>query len=157
MYSPSESLQERGTEIKVTTVGIDLAKAVFQLHCVDESGQQALHKNLSRGKPLGYLANMEPCLIGNEACVGAHYWARKIGKLGHSVRIMSPQYVKPYIKSNNNDRNDAQGICEAVGHTALGNQTRRPLAVFGIVVPQAGHKLHATLPKIFGISWRQTH
>ncbi len=164
--------------MKVTTAGIDLAKNVFQLHGVDESGREALHKRLSRGKLLGYLANLEPCLIGIEACAGAHYWAREIGKLGHTVRIMSPQYVKPYIKSNKNDRNDAQGICEAVGRphmrfvapksveqqtiqalhrvreqlikgrTALANQTRGLLAEYGIVVAKGVHKLRAALPRI---------
>ncbi len=164
--------------MKVTTAGIDLAKNVFQLHGVDESGREALHKRLSRGKLLGYLANLEPCLIGIEACGGAHYWAREISKLGHTVRIMSPQYVKPYIKSNKNDRNDAQGICEAVGRphmrfvapksveqqtiqalhrvreqlikgrTALVNQTRGLLAEYGIVVPKGVHKLRAALPEI---------
>lgn len=164
--------------MKITTLGIDLAKNVFQLHGVDEAGRTVLRKKLSRKKLLSFLTNREPCLIGIEACGGAHHWAREMTKLGHRVRIMSPQYVKPYIKTNKNDSNDAQGICEAVGRphmhfvgiksveqqdiqalhrireqlikerTAVANQTRGLLAEYGIVVPKGVHKLRTALPEI---------
>ena len=99
-------------EIKI--LGIDLAKNVFQLHGVDAAGKPALRKNVSRGKLMETLANFPRCLIGIEACGGAHYWAREISKLGHEVRIMAPQFVAPYRKSGKNDLNDAEAICEAV-------------------------------------------
>ena len=99
-------------EIKI--LGIDLAKNIFQLHGVDAAGKPALRKNVSRGKLMETLANFPRCLIGIEACGGAHYWAREISKLGHEVRIMAPQFVAPYRKSGKNDLNDAEAICEAV-------------------------------------------
>jgi len=98
----------------VSTLGIDLAKNVFQLHGTDSKGKAVLKKRLSRNKLLEYLANMKPCLIGIEACAGAHDWARRFTAMGHTVKIMAPQFVKPYIKSNKNDANDAAGIAEAV-------------------------------------------
>lgn len=99
-------------EIKI--LGIDLAKNVFQLHGVDAAGKPALRKSVSRGKLMETLANLPCCLVGIEACGGAHYWAREISKLGHEVRIMAPQFVAPYRKSGKNDLNDAEAICEAV-------------------------------------------
>ncbi len=164
--------------MKVTTLGIDLAKTVFQLHGVDERGHVVLRKKLSRKKLLIFLSNLPACLIGLEACGGSHYWAREISKLGHKVRLISPQYVKPFVKTNKNDSNDAEGICEAVlrpsmsfvsvktveqqdiqavhrireelikERTALVNQTRGLLAEYGIVVSQGVHKLRQALPEI---------
>ena len=101
--------------MKITTIGIDLAKTVFQVHGVDEHGKAGLRKQLKRKDVLSFFANLEPCLIGMEACGSAHYWARKLSELGHTVRLMAPQFVKPYVKTNKSDRNDAEAICEAVG------------------------------------------
>jgi transposase len=98
----------------IKVLGIDLAKNVFQLHGADEKGKCVLRKRLTREKLLKFLVTLEPCLIGIEASTGAHYWARTFQRFGHTVKIMAPQFVKPYIKSNKNDRNDACGIAEAV-------------------------------------------
>ena len=100
--------------MKITTIGIDLAKNVFQVHGVDERGKAVLRKQLKRKDVVKFFANLEPCLIGMEACGSAHYWARKLTELGHTVRLIAPQFVKPYVKTNKNDRNDAEAICEAV-------------------------------------------
>lgn len=99
---------------KISVLGLDLAKNVFQLHGIDEDGEVVLRKQLKRGEMLCYFARLEPCLIGMESCGGAHYWSRELSKQGHCVRIMAPSFVKPYLKSNKNDRNDAEAICEAV-------------------------------------------
>ena len=101
--------------MKITTVGIDLAKNVFQVHGVDERGKAVLKKQLKRHQVLVLFSNMPPCLIGMEACGGAHFWARRLQAQGHTVRLMAPQFVKPYVKSNKNDAADAEAICEAVG------------------------------------------
>ncbi len=101
--------------MKVTTIGIDLAKNVFQVHGVDERGKPVLRKQLKRKDVVTYFANLERCLIGMEACGSAHYWARKLAELGHTTRLMAAQFVKPYVKTNKSDRNDAEAICEAVG------------------------------------------
>ena len=98
----------------ITTIGVDLAKNVFQFHGVDKHGKPVLRRTVARGKPLHILANLPPCPPGREACGGAHHWAREIGKLGHAVRPMAPQFVAPYRKSEKNDANDAKAICEAV-------------------------------------------
>jgi len=100
--------------MKITTIGIDLAKTLFQLHGVDKHGKVGLRKQLKRKDVLSFFANLEPCLIGMEACGSAHYWARKLSELGHTVRLMAPQFVKPYVQANNNDMRDAEGIGEAV-------------------------------------------
>jgi transposase len=101
--------------MKITTVGVDLAKIVFQVHGVDERGKVAARKQLKRAEMSKYFANLEPCLIGMEACGSAHYWARKLESYGHTVKLMAPQFVKPYVKTNKNDMADAEAICEAVG------------------------------------------
>ncbi len=85
--------------MKITTVGVDLAKSVFQMHGVDERGKAVLRKQLKRKEVLSFFANLEPCLIGLEACGSAHHWTRALAKLGHMVRLMAPQFVKPYVKS----------------------------------------------------------
>lgn len=100
--------------MNITTLGIDLAKNVFQLHGTDKKGTRVLNKRLTREKLMEFIVTLKPCLIGIEACGSAHYWARGFKELGHTVKIMSPQFVKPYIKANKNDRNDAAGIAEAV-------------------------------------------
>jgi transposase len=105
--------------MNVTTIGLDIAKNVFQVHGVDGHGKVVVRKKLSRGKVLEWFANLPPCLIGIEACPGAHYWARELLKLGHSVKLMPAQYVKAYVKGNKNDGNDAEAICEAVSRPGM--------------------------------------
>lgn len=100
--------------MQVTTIGLDIAKHVFQVHGVEARGKVVLRKRLARGRVLGFFANLPRCLIGLEACGGAHYWARELTALGHEVRPMPPQYVKPYVKTNKHDAADAEGCCEAV-------------------------------------------
>ena len=99
---------------KVSVLGIDLAKQVFQAHGVDERGHRSVSKRLRRASLPGFIAQLPPCLIGMEACGSAHYWARKFQGYGHEVRLISPQFVKPYVKNQKNDANDAEAICEAV-------------------------------------------
>lgn len=101
--------------MKITTVGIDLAKHVFQIHGMDEQGKAMLKKQVKREQMAAFFVNLPPCLIGMEACGSAHHWARKLQEMGHTVRLMAPQFVKPYVKSNKNDAADAEAICEAVG------------------------------------------
>lgn len=98
--------------MQVTTVGIDLAKNIFHVHGVDQAGQVAFSKPLRRAQLAEFFVRLPPCLIGMEACSGAHFWARKLAALGHTARLISPQFVKPYVKSNKNDRADAQAICK---------------------------------------------
>jgi len=159
-------------------MGIDLGKNMFHLFAVDETDHPLLRKQLSRKQLLAYLANVKPCLIGLEACGGSHYWARKIAALGHNVRLMSPQFVKPYVKSNKNDYNDAEAICEAVGRptmrfvavktveqqdvqalhrirqaivkarTAQANQIRGLLGEYGIVLPEGIAWLRRRIPEL---------
>lgn len=100
--------------MNITTLGIDLAKNVFQLHGTDTKGKRVLSKRLTREKLMEFLVTLTPCLIGIEACGSAHYWARRFKELGHTVKIIAPQFVKPYIKGSKNDNNDAAGIAEAV-------------------------------------------
>ena len=100
--------------MKVSTVGIDLAKNVFQAHGVDDHGKVVLRKKLDRAKVLEFFLKLQPCLIGMEACGSTHYWARKLAAMGHTVKLMAPQFVKPYVKTNKNDDADAEAICEAV-------------------------------------------
>jgi transposase len=97
-----------------TTLGIDVAKQVFQLHGVDERGQVVLQQRVSRGKLRETIAQLPACVIGMEACSSAQYWAREFQQLGHTVKLISPQFVKPYVKGNKNDSRDAEAICEAV-------------------------------------------
>ncbi|MBZ0218694.1 MAG: IS110 family transposase, partial [Fimbriimonadaceae bacterium] len=98
----------------VTTIGLDLAKTVFQVHGADDDGRPVVRKKLRRGQVLGFFAELSPCLVGLEACASAHYWARELQVLGHEVRLIPPQYVKPFVKTNKNDASDAEAICEAV-------------------------------------------
>ncbi|SEB14159.1 Transposase [Variovorax sp. YR216] len=105
--------------MKITTIGIDLAKNVFQVHGVDEHGRAVMNKQLKRQQVVEFFANLPPCLIGMEACGSAHHWARKLQTLGHTVKLMAPQFVKPYVKSNKIDAADAQAICEAVGRPSM--------------------------------------
>lgn len=164
--------------MKVTTVGLDIAKHVFQLHGADEQGAVALRRKLRRDEVAPFFANLPACIVGLEACGGAHYWARRLARLGHSVRLIAPQFVKPYVKSNKNDANDAEAICEAVGRpqmrfvpaksveqqdvqclhrvrsrlvsarTQLANQVRGLLMEYGIVLPRQIHQLRRGLPQV---------
>lgn len=164
--------------MSVSTLGVDLAKTSFSIHGVDACGKAQLRKSLNRSKLLYCTANLPPCLIGLEACSGAHYWAREFQKQGHQVRIMAPKYVIPYRTGAKNDGNDADAICEAVSRprarfvpiksaeqqavlaahrirkgwvkerTALINQIRGLMAEFGIVVAQGRWSLQRELPRI---------
>lgn len=161
-------------------IGIDLAKNVFEVHGVDERDKAVIRKTLRRGEVGVFFANVAPCLVAMEACSGAHYWARTLMDLGHDVRLISPQFVKPYVKTNKSDLNDAEAICEAasrpsmrfvtiksgeqlsiqaahrvrsrlVGNrTSLANQIRGILAEFGIVVARNIAALRRRLPEILG-------
>jgi len=164
--------------MNVTTLGIDLAKAVFQLHGTDSNGKAVLKKRLRRHQLLAFMQTLPPCLVGMEACGGAHYWSRKFRSYGHEVKIMAPQYVKAYVKTNKNDYNDAEAINEAVGRpsmrfvgikavwqqdiqtlhrarsqlmktrTQLANHIRGLLMEYGIVVPKQIGQLRQQLPMI---------
>ena len=164
--------------MKITTIGIDLAKEVFQIHGVDERGKAVLRKQLKRSEMAKFFANLEPCLIGMEACGSAHHWARKLEEIGHTVKLMAPQFVKPYVKTNKNDMADAEAICEAVSRpnmrfvakktveqqavlsvhrarqgfvkarTAQGNQIRGLLSEFGIVIRQGIGAIVKRVPEI---------
>jgi len=104
---------------EITTIGLDLAKHVFQVHGVDARGATVLRKRLRRGQVLGFFSRIPRCVVGLEACATAHYWARELGTLGHEVRLMPAQYVKAYIKHNKPDAADAEAICEAVGRPTM--------------------------------------
>jgi transposase len=163
---------------KLSRVGIDLAKNVFQLHGVDRHGKSVWRRRLTRDKWLkALLEKVEPgCQIGMEACAGAHHWARQLQSRGFTVKLIAPQFVKPYVKSNKNDANDAEAICEAmsrpsmrfvsvktveqqdiqathrvrtelIGHrTAKANQVRGLVAEYGLVAPQQLARLRAAVP-----------
>lgn len=164
--------------MKITTIGLDVAKDVLQIHGVDERGKVVVSKQIKRGKVLEYFANLEPCLIGMEACGGAHDWARRLTGYGHQVKLMAPQFVKAYVKSNKNDMRDAEAICEAVTRpsmrfvpvktaeqqallalhrarqgyvktrTAFANQMRGLLAEYGIVIKQGITHLYTRIPEV---------
>ena len=154
--------------MNITRMGIDLAKNVFQLHGVDKHEKVVVRKQLKRSQMLEMFVNKAPMLIGMEACGGANYWARELTKLGHTVKVMAPQHVKPYVKSQKNDKRDAEAICEAVSRptmrfvsvkteeqqdmqaihrirdrlvkarTALVNEVRGLLVEYGIVISHTG-------------------
>jgi transposase len=100
--------------MEVSTIGLDIAKNVFQVHGIDERGEVVARRQLRRRQVLAFFGNVPPCLVGMEACATAHHWAREIAKLGHEVRLMPARYVKAYVKRNKNDAADAEAICEAV-------------------------------------------
>lgn len=103
----------------VTTIGLDLAKSVFQVHGVDASGAAVLRQRLTRGRMLKFFAKLPRCLVGIEACASSHYWARELMALGHDVKLMPAQYVKPYVKRGKNDAADAEAICEAAQRPSM--------------------------------------
>ena len=104
---------------EVSTIGLDIAKSVFQVHGVDEAGAVVIRKRVSRSKMVEFFAKLPPCLVGIEACPSAHYWGRELQKLGHTVKLMPPSYVKAYLKRGKNDANDAAAICEAVTRPSM--------------------------------------
>jgi transposase len=105
--------------MQLATIGLDLAKNVFQVHGIASEGKAVVRRTLRRGEVLDFFARIEPCLVGMEACGTAHYWAREIARFGHDVRLMPPAYVKPYVKRNKNDVTDAEAICEAVSRPTM--------------------------------------
>src|ERR1700735_2999064 len=104
---------------EVSTIGLDIAKSVFQIHGVDRDGEVAIRKRVSRAKLLEFFAGLPPCVIGIAACATGHHWSRKLQTLGHTVRLMPPSYVKAYLKRSKNDANDAAAICEAVTRPSM--------------------------------------
>ena len=104
----------------VTTIGLDIAKSVFQVHGVDAAGQVVIRRQLKRRGVLAFFQKLPPCLVGIEACASSHHWSRELQALGHTVRLMPPAYVKPYVKRQKNDAADAEAICEAVSPTTHG-------------------------------------
>lgn len=164
--------------MNITTIGFDLAKNVFQVHGIDSHGKMRVRRQLRRGQVAVFFANLPPCLIGMEACASAHFWARKLTELGHTVKLIAPRFVKPYVKSNKNDAADAEAICEAVGRpnmrfvavksaeqqailglhrarqgfvvarTAQANQIRGLLGEFGIVFANGIRWVSKNLPDI---------
>jgi len=165
--------------MQVTTMGIDLAKNVFQVHGVDASGKVVVRKALRRSQLLPFFEDLAPCLIGMEACSSAHHWARELNALGHTVKLMPPSYVKPYVKRGKNDVADAEAICEAVTRptmrfvpvkstdqqavlmlhrtrallmrqrTMAVNALRGHLAEFGLVAAQGGKSLAELIESVF--------
>lgn len=164
--------------MELKRIGLDLAKSVFQVHGVDRHEEVRCRRQLRRSEVLKFFAGRPRCLIGMEACAGAHYWARELSELGHTVKLMAPQLVKPYVSRQKNDANDAEGICEAVGRpkmrfvavkteaqqetqaahrirselirrrTAKANQIRGLLAEFGLVVGKRIEVLRRALPEL---------
>src|SRR6202049_3159117 len=104
---------------EVSTIGLDIAKSVFQVHGVDADGTVVIRKRISRAKILEFFAALPSCLVGIEACPSAHHWSRKLQALGHTVKLMPPSYVKAYLKRSKNDANDAAAICEAVTRPSM--------------------------------------
>ncbi|WP_027550963.1 transposase, partial [Bradyrhizobium sp. Cp5.3] len=96
----------------ISTIGLDIAKSVFQVHGVDGTGQVVIRRQLKRRFVLSFFEKLSPCLVGIEACASSHYWSRELQALGHTVRLMPPAYVKPYVKRQKNDTTDAEAICE---------------------------------------------
>lgn len=164
--------------MKVTTVGIDLAKNVLQIHGADDNGKPLVRRQLNRNQVMTYFANLEPCVIGMEACGSAHHWARQLQSLGHEVRLISPQFVKPFVKTNKHDMADAEAICEAVtrptmrfvpiknveqqamlslhraregfigDRTATVNRIRGLMSEFGLVIPQGIGHVRSKVPEL---------
>src|SRR5471032_2562163 len=160
------------------TIGADLAKSVIQIHGVDSHGNMVQRKQLKRSQVMEFFTKLLPCLIGMEACGSAHHWARKLQLLGHTVKLMAPQFVKPYVKTNKNDMADAEAICEAVtrknmrfvpvknveqqailsvhrvrqgfvkARTALANQIRGLLGEFGLIIPQGIINVTKRVPEL---------
>ena len=163
---------------QVAVLGIDLSKMSFQLHGVDSKERAVLKKKLNRNKLLPFIANLPQCVIAIEACGGSHYWCRKFTEMGHTVRVIAPQFVKPYVKSNKNDAVDAEAICEAAQRpsmrfvpkksveqqdiqsihrirsqvvarrTAQANQIRGLLMEYGVIIPKGISFIRRNIPLI---------
>jgi transposase len=103
----------------VTTIGLDIAKSVFQVHGVDAGGEVLIRRQLKRRQVVAFFEKLPPCLVGIEACASSHHWSRQLQALGHTVRLMPPAYVKPYVKRQKNDMADAEAICEAVARANM--------------------------------------
>ena len=103
----------------VTTIGLDIAKSVFQVHGIDAEGEVVIRQQLRRSRVLGFFKKLSPCLVGVEACASSHHWSRELQALGHTVLLMPPAYVKPYLKRQKNDAADAEAICEAVQRPSM--------------------------------------
>ena len=103
----------------ITTIGLDIAKSVFQVHGIDAAGNTVVRRQLKRRHVISFFGKLEPCLVGFEACASSHHWARELMTLGHDVRLMPPAYVKPYVKRHKNDATDAEAICEAVQRPSM--------------------------------------
>jgi transposase len=159
----------------ITTIGLDIAKSVFQVHGIDAAGQVVMRRQLKRRYVLKFFEKLPPCLVGIEACASSHHWSRELQALGHTVRLMPPAYVKPYVKRHKNDATDAEAICEAVTRpnmrfvatktpeqqscltlhrtrhlfirqqTSVINAIRAHLAEFGIVAPVGRHGVEQLL------------
>lgn len=164
--------------MNASMIGLDLAKNIFQVHGVDETGEVVLRKRLSRGRVERFFAALPPAVVGMEACGGAHHWARVLQGLGHEVRLLPPAYVKPYVKRNKTDGRDAEAICEAMQRpsmrfvavkrpeqqavlvlhrgrellvrqrTMAANALRAAFAEFGVVAPQGRRGLHSLLAQL---------
>ena len=164
--------------MNIKRIGLDLAKNIFQIHAVDHHEHVVLRKTLRRDRMTAFFSQLSPCLIGIEACGAAHYWARELTRMGHTVHIIPPQRVKPYLKGQKNDANDAEAICEAISRpgmrfvamkterqqtlqaehrvrarlvrarTALSNEMRGLLGEFGLVLPVGIRQLRKALPEI---------
>jgi transposase len=164
--------------MNITTLGVDIAKNILQVHGVDHKGKKVINKAMTRKKLSEFIAKLPPCLIGMEACGGSNYWGQKFKELGHTVKLISPQFVKPYVKSNKNDMVDAEAICEAVTRpnmrfvaikskeqqdiqsmhkvrsrlvkekTAIANQIRGLLLEHGITIPQGVGNIARIIPEV---------
>lgn len=164
--------------MKLKAIGFDLAKSLFQVHGINEQEAPVLRRQLKRSQVLEFFTRLEPCLVGMEACAGAHYWGRRLAAMGHTVRLIAPKYVKAYVKTNKNDARDAEAICEALlrpsmrfvalknpeqqallglhrlrqglidARTALVNQLRGLLGEFGVVVAAGRRRFEQALPRL---------
>src|SRR5712672_3159219 len=126
----------------ITTIGFDIAKSVFQVHGVDAGGQVVIRRQLKRRYVLAFFQKLSPCLVGIEACASAHHWSRELQALGHTVRLIPPAYVKPYVKRQKNDAADAEAICEAVTRP---NMRFVPTTLYGVMT--FSYELGRPLPK----------
>ena len=128
--------------MNIKRVGVDLAKQVFQVHGVDCQDKAVLRKRLKRDQVLKFFATLPRCLVGMEACGGSHHWARELQELGHDVKLVAPQFVKPYVKGNKNDANDAEAICEAIGRPTMRFVAVKTVAQQDL---QAAHRIRSEL------------
>ena len=141
----------------VTTIGLDIAKSVFQVHGVDAAGQVVIRRQLKRRYVLAFFQKLPPCLIGIEACASSHHWSRELQALGHTVRLMPPAYVKPYVKRQKNDATDAEAICEAVTRANMRFvPTKTPEQQSGLVLHRTRHLFISLQLYCDAARWRST-